>query len=154
MSNNLFYKDLNHDKIKMNWNKNPIKMDEFLSFLTVSVTKSKNHFGVDTGWTQYNGDDNLIITGGVVGRVEYLDHLQYGKKLHNDYNNFVNPFFLFDILNKEGQEFFLNYYKDEIEKLISEANKKVMQLQAQLNAAKNKHDDLVSFWEPQIKGEK
>lgn len=122
-----FYNKLDMDKIKINWNKNPIKMKDFLSWLTVPVEKLKEHLGACNGWTMYeNKDINLIITGGIVGKTEYLDNLQYGRKLSNPYNNYVNPFYLFDILTKEGKKFFMDYYADDSgiirEKLVNKIN--------------------------------
>jgi len=115
-----FYDKLQGDKIKINWNKNPIRMDLFLSFLTVNVERSYNHLGMDTGWTMLtNKEHKLVISGGVVGSIEYLDSIQYGTQLSNPYNNYVNPFYLFDILNKEGQSFFLEYYADDIETIVA-----------------------------------
>lgn len=112
-------KKLDYDKININWNKNSIKMKDFLSFLTVEVIKSTDHLGYGNGWTRYNGENNLIIGGGKVGGVEYLDSLQYEKNLDNPYNNYVNPFFLFKIMNEDGKKFFLDYYKDDVLKLFS-----------------------------------
>ena len=105
------------DKIKMNWNKNPILMEVFLSFLTVEVKKDEKCWGSENGWTQHTGENNLVVRGGVVNRVEYLDSLQYGKNIDNPYNNYVNPFHLFTIMTKEGQRFFFDYYSSEIDKL-------------------------------------
>lgn len=116
-----FYNKLKDDKIKINWNKNPIKMSLFLSFLTVQVEISRDHLGSDTGWTlKKNEDLKLLIGGGIVNGTEYLDTLQYGVKLSNPYNNYVNPFFLFDILTEEGKAFFVEYYKDDISKILSD----------------------------------
>lgn len=115
-----FYNKLQTDKIKINWNKNPIKMELFLSFLTIPVERSYDHLGSDTGWTKLNNKDHkLVVSGGIVGNIEYLDHIEYGIKLSNPYNNYVNPFYLFDILTKEGQAFFLEYYAHEIDIIVS-----------------------------------
>jgi len=121
----VFLKKLSKDKIKMNWNKNPIKMDMFLSFLTIDVTRSSNHLGCCNGWTQLVGMDGLIIKGGVVNGIEYLDSLEYGKNLDNPYNNFINPFYLFQVLNNDGKAFFLNYYAEEIKKELYDASEKL-----------------------------
>jgi hypothetical protein len=114
------YNKLQADKIKINWNKNPIRMDKFLSFLTISVERRYDHLGSSTGWTKLqNKEHELVIYGGVVGIIEYLDSVQYGVKLSNQYNNYVNPFYLFDILTKEGQSFFLEYYANEIDEIVT-----------------------------------
>lgn len=95
-------------------------MDVFLSFLTIPVERSYDHLGSDTGWTKLNNKEHkLVISGGVVGNTEYLDRIEYGVKLSNQFNNYVNPFYLFDILTKEGQAFFLEYYSDEIDVIVS-----------------------------------
>jgi len=116
----VFYNKLQSDKIKINWNKNPIKMDLFISFLTIEVKRTYDHLGNDTGWTRLKNEDHkLIIGGGKVNGIEYLDRLEYGVKLDNPYNNYVNPFYLFDILTKEGQSFFLDYYADDIDTIVT-----------------------------------
>lgn len=117
------FNKLSNDKIKINWNKKPIEMKLFLSFLKVEVKRSNGHLGSDNGWTRLLNDDlKLIIGGGIVDRKEWLDSLQFGNKLQNKYNNYVNPFYLFDILTDEGIKFFLDYYKEDIDKIISEQN--------------------------------
>ena len=110
-----FYKKLPYDKIKINWNKNPIEMSLFLSFLTIEVAISRDHLGSNNGWTKrFNDSCNLIIGGGIIDGKEYLDTLQYKRNLHNAFNDYVSPFFLFEIMNNEGRKYFLEYYKDDI----------------------------------------
>lgn len=129
MNSNLkddFYDKLYYDKIKINWNKNPIRMDLFLSFLTVKVERSHEHFGSSNGWTKLTNEEHkLIIGGGIVGSIEFLDSIQYGVKLSNTYNNYVNPLYLFDIFTKEGQAFFLEYYADEIDAIVTTKRKSI-----------------------------
>jgi len=123
-----FYSKLSADKIKINWNKRPIKMGLFLSFLkdNIELKRSHDHLGSTTGWTKLHDESlKLVIGGGMLGDTEYLDSIQYGTKLDNPYNNYVNPFYLFDILTKEGREFFLNYYKDEIESILTAQKSKI-----------------------------
>jgi hypothetical protein len=128
-----FYDQLKKDKIEINWNKNPIEMKLFLSFLTVEVTRSTDHLGSSTGWTLLeNKDLKLRISGGGVGGVEYLDSLQYGEKLSNPYNNYVNPFYLFEILTDKGKGFFVEYYKTEIDKAVRDAELIVSSLENRL----------------------
>ncbi len=115
----IFYDKLSTEKIKINWNKNPIRMELFLSFLTTNTERSHEHLGSTTRWTRlFNKENSLIVSGGVVEGVEYLDSLQFGVKLSNLYNNYVKPFYLFEILTKEGQAFFLDYYADDIDTVV------------------------------------
>ncbi len=68
----VFYDKLQSDKIKINCNKNPIRMDLFLSFLTIDTERNYKHLGVDTGWTELRNDAHrLIVRGGKVNGVEY-----------------------------------------------------------------------------------
>ena len=128
------------DKIKINWNKNPIKMDMFLSLLTTeTIIPEGDWLGQCTGWTKRVGDGGLQITGGIVGNIEYLDHIKYGEKLDNPYNNFVNPFYLWDILTSEGKRFFLEYYADDIKSIIEDTSSKLKQ-------ATKAHDKTSNFW--------
>ena len=141
-----FYHAMPKDKVKINWNKKPIRMDLFLSFLTVDVERSNEHLGSSTGWTLLTGQNKLEISGGVVNRVEYLNSLMYGRNLYNDFNNFVNPFYLFEILNEEGKLFFLEYYATEINEVLqkAKANAELAKIEAQ--AAKEKETETLAFW--------
>lgn len=141
-----FYSQLKGDKIKINWNKKPIQMKLFLSFLAVETQRQTDFLGSCTGWTQHAGDNNLIITGGIVGGVEYLDHILYGKNLDNQYNNFVNPFYLFPIMTEDGKKFFLDYYSEEISSLKNIAVEKVKFAESVLVGAKEYAAELESFW--------
>ncbi len=135
-----FYGKLPDDKIKINWNKNPIKIDKFLSFLTVKTTRSKDHLGSCNGWTLHeNKELFLYVTGGIVNGNEWLDNIQFGRNLANSYNNYVNPFYLWEIMTKEGLDFFLAYYDDEITKRIDELSNKIKSTKATL-------DDLENFY--------
>lgn len=139
-----FYCKLDTDRIKINWNKNLIPMDKFLSFLKVDTERSRGHLGSDTGWTLLtNKDIALKVKGGIVNGVEYLDNIEYGKNLHNPYNNYVNPFFLFDILSDEGKAFFVKYYENDIEKIVSASSSKIALLKQQLLNQKVFHDNLM-----------
>jgi hypothetical protein len=118
-----FWSKLKDDKFKIN--RTPIErliqMDLFLSFLTIPVEISRDHLGAVNGWTlRKNEKYSLLITGGIMHGGERLDAIQFGNKLSNPYNNYVSPFYIFDILTKEGQLFFLEYYKKDIEQLLGE----------------------------------
>lgn len=132
-------KQLDYDKIKINWNDNPIRMDLLISFLTVPVERSYDHLGSTNGWTKvFNEEHKLIICGGkpYQGGVEYIDHIEYGVKLHNRFNNWVNPFFLFPIMTQEGKDFFLDYYKKDIAEVIQKQKDAVSWAKARLKAEK------------------
>lgn len=135
-----FYRKLDNDKIKINWNKHPIKMELFLSFITVETERPSNFLGSSNGWTKLVGESNLEITGGIIKGVEYLDNIRYGNKLDNPYNNFVNPFYLFEILTDEGKKFFLEYYKKDIDAILEIAQERLL-------SAKEYKKDLFEFWE-------
>lgn len=138
-----FYKKLDSDKIKINWNKNPIKMNLFLSFLKIDVQRCKNFLGSSTGWTKLiNNEYNLIIGGGIIKSIEYLDNLQFGAKLDNIYNNYVNPFYLFNVLSNDGKIFFVAYYKDEIYNILKKSDQEVKDLRQQLKKTKKLNDQL------------
>jgi len=114
-----FYNKLKDNKIKINWNKKPIRMDLFISFLNVELIRSNDHLGSNNGWTRLENESiKLEIGGGIVNGIEYLDNIKYGEKLSNVYNNFVNPFYLFEIMNNDGQNFFIDYYKEDIDKIV------------------------------------
>lgn len=139
----VFYNKLQSDKIKINWNKNPIKMDLFLSFLTIKVERSHDHLGSCTGWTKlYNKDRQLVVSGGIIEGVEYLDNLQYGTKLSNPYNNYVNPFFMFDILNTEGKAFFFQYYAEDINTIVKTEKDGVLIQERRLEHSKRVVQDI------------
>lgn len=116
---------LGNDKIKISQNKNPIKIETFLKFLNVEVQLSTNNLGYSNGWRERKGDNNLIVSSGIVDGVDYLDGIQYGNKLANPWNNFINPFYMFAILNNEGKQFFIDYYKTDINKILNKYEEKL-----------------------------
>ncbi len=149
-----FYHKLDYDKIKINWNKNPIKMELFLSFLNIGTERSTEHLGNCTGWTKLtNKEHKLEIGGGVVNGIEYLDSLRYKKNLHNQYNNWVTPFNMFELLTEKGKSFFFEYYEKDIELICKDADQTIKNLQEKVKQAKEikkaVHNE-ISF----LKGEK
>jgi len=131
-----FYNKLTTDKIKINWNKNPIAMKKFLQFLTVSVEKSHDHLGCGNGWTQYKNDPlGLIVSGGICNGNEWLDSLQLKGNRSNKYNNYVNPFFLWGILTDDGKSFFVNYYESEIISILDNSMEKIKIMESNLRKA-------------------
>lgn len=141
---NYIIKSLKNDKTKINQNKNPVPMQLFLSFLNVEVSKSTDHLGASNGWTEfYNKEHDLIISGGVCDGGHWLHMIQYGKKLQNAYNNYVNPFYLFDIMNDNGKIFFLKYFKEDIYKLIHEQKKTVDFAKRKAKEEAQKYSDML-----------
>ena len=139
-----FYNKLSTDKIQINWNKKPIEMELFLSFLKIPVERSNSHLGSNTGWTQlFNEEHKLTIKGGIIKRIEYLDSLQYGIKLSNPYNNYVNPFYLFALLTDKGKLFFLDYYTDDIVTIVKNQSDKIDYLSKQTAIAKQVKADII-----------
>jgi len=147
---NPIYGKLPHDLIEINWNKKRVKMNLFLSFFSVITDYECNC----TLWTtRRNRDFNLIIGGGWVNGTEYLDTIQYGTKLQNTYNNYVNPFYIFDLLNESGKQFFIEYYKNEIEALLSKQESLVFQaerkLKEQQDIFSNYKKEIENLWNEQ-----
>jgi hypothetical protein len=131
---------------KMDWDKpkynrkNRLKMEKFLSFLTVELKVPEGRWlGKDTGWTLWTGENGLEISGAVIGGVEYYNSIQYGNRLHNNYNNYVNPFYLFEIMSDDGRKFFLDMYREDIDRQIIKAKSKS-------EAAKKELKLTESFW--------
>lgn len=147
IKNNLktVFSKLRNDRIEINWNHNPIEMSLFLSFLTVKVKRNYNHLGSGNGWTLLENDDyKLKIRGGIVKGKEWLDSIQFGDRLGNDYNNYVNPFYLLDILTEEGIRFFIEYYREDIEELVSEQEEKITAMEKSLIQERNSLNEMNS----------
>lgn len=141
---NEFFSKLNANKIKMNGG-NPVKMSVFLSFLTIPIERVKSGFWSGNGWTHLtNKESKLEIKGGIVKGVEFLNTLEFGEKLNNPYNNYVNPFYLWGILNEDGKAFFLDYYKEDIENALQEQKDKIFNLGKSLLAEKGNLDKMLS----------
>lgn len=120
-------------------------MKLFLSFLTVEVKRSSKHLGSDTGWTLLeNNELKLKIGGGIVGGKEWLDSLQFGNRLNNKYNNYVNPFYLLGILTEEGKQFFIEYYKDDIDKILLGQRESISYLERSLVEKKEQLKSMLS----------
>lgn len=134
----MFYESLSTDKYKLvHWNENLIRMDLFTSFLTVPLERSHEHMGHITGWTLlFNTEHKLEIRGGIYGGVEYLDDIKYGHRIANAYNDYVNPFYIMNILSKEGIRFFMKYYSVEIDTIIAGTKQQVQFKRQQLENAR------------------
>ena len=63
-----------------------------------------------------------------------MDTIEYGHKMHNNYNNFVSPFFLFDIMTEQGKKFFIDYYSDDIKEEVSAAKDQMAELKARIDS--------------------
>jgi hypothetical protein len=120
-----FFKPLSWKKLEMHHHQGKITVPLLLSFLTVETERNKTCLGSSNGWTQHRGPNGLIVSGGFVNGVELLNSVQYGTNLDNCYNNFVNPFYLFDIMTEEGKSFFLDLYRDDILELMNKEAAKV-----------------------------
>ena len=145
---NEFIKEIDGDKYKItSWNKNLIGMDLVKSFMLVPIEKVKDHLGSDTGWTLYKGDEELRIKGGIFRGVEYLESIQYGVKLDNPYNNFVNPFYIFGIISRAGRCFFMNYYKAEIDAILNNKSNTVEILKAKVESSIENRDSAYKFFD-------
>lgn len=131
---------LSYDKFKIKyWNENLVRMDLFKSFITIELTASTNHLGASNGWTEYyNKEHKLIIHGGWFKGVEWIDSIQYGKNLHNPYNNYCTALHLAPIMTKEGVEFFKEYYKPDITAQIIKAKDDISRFQDAVKSAKDK----------------
>jgi len=139
-----FLQKLDRDIIQINRNSNPIKMELFKSFLIVNIEKSKNNLGVGNGWTEHKGNDDLIIKGGIVNNIEYLDSIQYKRKLSNIYNNYVNPFSIFDILNEDGKRFFFKYYENEINKQLLKITNNIQSSESKTKSLKEEQEKIIN----------
>lgn len=141
-----FLKKLDKNKIDFNLNKNPIEVNTLISFLTVDVIKSKEHLGSYNGWTLFYGDDNLKLHGGLIKGVNYLNKIEYKKRLDNSYNDYVNPFYLLDILNDDGKKFFLEYYRDDIQKIKDDLKLKRIKAEEKLKETKDNESKTNEYW--------
>lgn len=121
------YKLLPYKKLEFNWNKNPIKIADFIDMLNIEVVSNTECLGYWNGWRSYeNIEHDLFIRGGIInGHGCLLDSIQYKKKLQNPYNNYVNPLFLGELLTKDGFNFFIDYYKDDILSLLEKSEKSI-----------------------------
>lgn len=137
---NTILSKLPYCKIKISWNKNPILMEEFLKFIQVPLEISRDHLGSDNGWTlRYNNELDLKISGGITGGKHYLDSIQLGYRLQNEYHNYVNPFYLYTegIMTREGYLFFLDYYRDDLITIKGASEERVNRLLDKLREQEN-----------------
>jgi len=136
-------KKLKGDRIKIAQNRKPITMELFLSFLTIEVRRGTGHAGEYMGWTRMINDHHkLTVRGGIVGRVEYLDMIEYGENLDNQYNNFVNPFYLWPIMTNDGKRFFLEYYTDDIDDVLEASMAKVLDAESRAAMLRKSHNSM------------
>ena len=148
MERNEILSKINKKKYEITyWNKNLIKMDLFKSFLIIDIELIEDHLGASNGWTMYeNTKHELTITGGFFEGVEYLHTLRYKENLDNPWNNFVNPFHLFDIFKEDGKRFFCEYYKEDINGLLEKCNKNIEISKSELTKLESDKKDIENLF--------
>lgn len=141
---------LSKDKYEFTtWNKYLIPMDLFKSFITVPLKINKYFLGNYNGWTQcINEEHKLVIGGAVYHGIHYLNHVQYGLKRDNPYNNYVNPFYLFDIMNDEGKKFFMDYYREDIEKILKDKKSDIEFIKESIRVKEIELNELLKEYKP------
>lgn len=134
---------LSWDRYKItSWNENLVRMDLVKSFITIELTKSNQHLGSDMGWTKYfNTEHKLVISGGWFKGVEWLESVEYGKNLHNKYNNYCTPLYLAPIMTNDGVEYFKEYYKKDISKILIEQESEISRFQRMSISASEQLED-------------
>lgn len=142
-----YFSKFGYRKIEISGNKNPISMDKFLSFLLVNVKRRNDNLGYDNGWTQLTGSNSLIIGGGWVNKVEYLNSIQYKNGLDCSSHGYVNVFYIFDLLSDEGKKFFLDYYKEDIQKHFQSADEDLRKAEQVVLKAAQAKKELLEFWD-------
>jgi hypothetical protein len=107
------------DSIGVHMKNRQIRMDDFISFLSIDMERIKSGFlGDCTGWTRLENKDNgIIITGGIVKGIEYLESIQREGNYHNNYNNYCTPLNILDLLTNCGVRYFIEYYEPEIRQI-------------------------------------
>ncbi len=144
------YKHLSISAITIQGSKNPIPMKQFLQFLTVKTKISRSNLGRCNGWIErYNEEEKLVITGGTFRGVEYLNSIEFGEKLQNPYNNYVNPFYILHLMNSDGKAFFAKYYREEINNLIKSAKMNVVEATNRIKKEKSSLKNLKKLQEDQ-----
>ncbi|MDP5205477.1 hypothetical protein ORI99_00230 [Alishewanella sp. SMS9] len=121
-----------------------LTIEQFMSMLKPEVSVSDRSISC-TNWTARKGDNGLIICGGIINGTDYLASLQYGIKLHNQYNNYVNPLYLEDILTIKGVKFFKNYYKDELTSLALHAESEAEHLRNKANKLDDYSKSIIDY---------
>jgi hypothetical protein len=141
-----FYKLLPIAKIEANLNPYPIKMELFISFLTIKLKRKLNCLGSINGWTKLeNIENSLIIQGCKSNGVEYLDSIESKKNPTNKHNDYVNPFSIFELLSKKGKLFFFRYYMSEISQHTSHVEDDIKFLGHKLKEQKKYLQELNTF---------
>lgn len=140
MSNELLNSDLIKkmpDNYGINRTGGVIRMDILKSFLTVDINPCDG-LGSDNGWTYYkNNTGILIIQGGCYKGVEWLDNIKYGNRLQNPYNDFVNLFGIWDILNEKGRKFVIDYYESDLKKVLDLKRREIETLEYKIGLCNN-----------------
>lgn len=116
--------------------KNPIKMSDFLSYLTVPYEK-RPHWSGDRLSTLYvNEEHKLRINGVIISGVEYLNHITYKSGMEGGISNMVNPFYIFHILSDEGKRVVSSHYKEDLKKVVEQKVSEVQLKQTSLDKSK------------------
>lgn len=140
MSNELLNSDLIKKmpcNYKITINGGVIRMDTLKSFLTV-YTKPCDGLGSIHGWSYYENDSGTLIIQGVQYKgVEWLDSIKYGHRIQNPWNNFVNLFGIWDILNEKGRKFVIDYYESDLKKVLDSKQREIETLEYKIRLCNN-----------------
>lgn len=95
------------------------------------------------GWIEYQSVcGQLFVSTASFDGGNWLRHVRHRDKANNVYNNFVNAFAYWDLMNENGKAFWLNYYSGEIALLKAGINGKIGDFKAKI---KNLEIDLIDI---------
>lgn len=127
------------NKIKSGFDKKLIEFKTLKDFLDESFKIKTNWASAYTDWI--NKDETLEIgTVGIEGK-SYIDKIERGGFEQNPYNCYINGFGLWDILNKQGKEFFLKYYASELQDIKDKFRDEIRYKKNEINKLKQNEID-------------
>lgn len=132
---------LNNIGKKFDYRKKEILFDRFKGwFDNTTFILDNDKF---MGWGRYVSDCGTLIIGtACFDGGEWLDTVQHKINTNNPYNNFVNAFAYWELLNDKGKSFWLDYYKNEIILLKYERQSKISDFKSRIVNLKNEIEQI------------
>lgn len=140
MTLNVMNSTLNDIGNKFDYRKKEVLFDRFKGWFdntTFTLVSSS------MGWGKWDSDCGILCIGTAsFDGGCWLDTVQHKTKANNQYNNFVNAFAYWDLMNDKGREFWLNYYAGEIGILKAEKRGKIADFESRIRSLKTEINNI------------
>lgn len=122
------------------YRKKEILFDRFKMFFDNTTFTLRDSY---MGWGTFDSDCGTLVvhTASFDGGC-YLDNVRHTSKANNPYNNFVNAIAYWNMLNENGRKFFLDFYREDILKIKTQKQSKILNYHSQIDTLIEQLEDI------------